>query len=315
MECCRWVDEPDLLHREPKSTHVGAMVRPAGRFTRSGISSIDRTSVHNVLSRTVGFRPPERTRSSSTLSLSEREEISRSLASGESLRSIAARMRRALRPSVAKSSAMVGREGYRATQLSVAAWERAHLRPQALQSLHDNRALASLVADKLRLRWFARAKSRDGSSILIRATRATTCPTRNHLSQPVHSGARRRLKKELMEHLRSARAAAPLRGITRRKLPSNGKIADAVSISERPRHRRRSSCAGPLAARATMFLRQRATARSQTLVERQTRYLMLVKARGQGLPWTWREGGITQGPSRHRNLAQGTLAPNTPVAA
>src|SRR3954451_24007644 len=53
------------------------------------------TSVHNVLSRTGGIRPPERRRSISTLSLSEREEISRSLTSGESLRSIAAQMRRA----------------------------------------------------------------------------------------------------------------------------------------------------------------------------------------------------------------------------
>jgi len=109
------------------------------------------TSVHNVLSRTGGIRPPERRRSSSTLSLSDREEISRSLASGESLRSIAARMRRAPSTVSREVKRNGGREGYRATPADGAAWERA-LRPKRCK-LADNRALASLVADKLRLRW------------------------------------------------------------------------------------------------------------------------------------------------------------------
>ena len=53
------------------------------------------TSIHNVLSRTGGIRPPERRRSEAALSLSEREEISRALVAGETLRSIAARLGRA----------------------------------------------------------------------------------------------------------------------------------------------------------------------------------------------------------------------------
>ena len=133
------------------------------------------TSVHNVLSRTGGIRPPERRRSSSTLSLSEREEISRSLTSGESLRSIAARIRRAPSTVSREVKRNGGREGYRAAAADGAAWERA-LRPKRCK-LADNRELASLVAANCacdgRL-----SKSRDGSSILIRATRATTCPTR-----------------------------------------------------------------------------------------------------------------------------------------
>src|SRR5262252_2546432 len=46
------------------------------------------TSIHNVLSRTGGIRPPERRRSKAALSLSEREEISRALVADETLRSV-----------------------------------------------------------------------------------------------------------------------------------------------------------------------------------------------------------------------------------
>src|SRR5437588_1267974 len=53
------------------------------------------TSIHNVLSRSGGIRPPERRRSLTALSLGEREEISRALVQGESFRSIAARLGRA----------------------------------------------------------------------------------------------------------------------------------------------------------------------------------------------------------------------------
>ena len=43
------------------------------------------TSVQGILSRTGGFRPPQRSRSKIALTLAEREEISRGLASGLSV--------------------------------------------------------------------------------------------------------------------------------------------------------------------------------------------------------------------------------------
>jgi IS30 family transposase len=52
-------------------------------------------SVRGILERTGGIRPPARRRSSRSLTLSEREEISRGLAAGRSLRSIALRLGRA----------------------------------------------------------------------------------------------------------------------------------------------------------------------------------------------------------------------------
>ena len=133
------------------------------------------TSIHNVLSRTGGIRPPERRRSKAALSLSEREEISRALVAGETLRSIAARLGRAPSTVSRELNRNGGREGYRATQADSAAWDRA-LRPKRCK-LAENRALASVVADKLRC-CGRLSRSLDGSSILIRATRATTCHTR-----------------------------------------------------------------------------------------------------------------------------------------
>ena len=52
-------------------------------------------SVARILRQTGGIRPPKRTRSRQALSLAEREEISRGVVAGHSLRSIAASLRRA----------------------------------------------------------------------------------------------------------------------------------------------------------------------------------------------------------------------------
>ena len=53
------------------------------------------TSIHQILAATGGFRPPQRARSPAALTLAEREEISRAMVAGESIRSTAARLGRA----------------------------------------------------------------------------------------------------------------------------------------------------------------------------------------------------------------------------
>ncbi|MBN8748047.1 MAG: helix-turn-helix domain-containing protein [Variovorax sp.] len=53
------------------------------------------TSVQGVLSRTGGFRPPLRSRCTTALTLAEREQISRAVVNGQSIRSIAAVLGRA----------------------------------------------------------------------------------------------------------------------------------------------------------------------------------------------------------------------------
>ena len=64
-------------------------------------------SIHGVLSANGGFMPPVRTRSRWALTLAEREEIARGLATARSIRQIAATLGRARRPSAGKSIAMV----------------------------------------------------------------------------------------------------------------------------------------------------------------------------------------------------------------
>jgi len=53
------------------------------------------TSVQGILARHGGIRPPDRRRAASALTLGEREEVSRALVEGQSIRSIAARLGRA----------------------------------------------------------------------------------------------------------------------------------------------------------------------------------------------------------------------------
>ena len=83
------------------------------------------TSVRGILAATGGIRPRERRRSRHVLTLAEREEISRGIVAGHSLRSIAKSLRRA--PSTV--SRELKRNGgcgcYRASLADQAAWDRA----------------------------------------------------------------------------------------------------------------------------------------------------------------------------------------------
>ena len=108
-------------------------------------------SIQGILARTGGIRPPQRRRSRRALSLAEREEISRGIVAGHSLRSIASRLGRS--PStVSRELRRNGdRRRYRASQADQAAWDRAK-RPKTCK-LAENRALARVVAGKLQLEW------------------------------------------------------------------------------------------------------------------------------------------------------------------
>lgn len=108
-------------------------------------------AVRGILAQTGRIRPPERHRSRLALTLAEREEISRALVIGHSIRAIAARIGRAPSTVSREIERNGGRVGYRAKQADSAAWDRAH-RPKRCK-LAENRALARMVTDKLRLLW------------------------------------------------------------------------------------------------------------------------------------------------------------------
>ena len=109
------------------------------------------TSIHRILAETGGFRPPQRSRAPTALTLAEREEISRALVTGESIRSIAARLERAPSTISREVKRNGGHESYRANQADEATWERAR-RPKCCK-LRENRTLARIVAAKLKVFW------------------------------------------------------------------------------------------------------------------------------------------------------------------
>lgn len=109
------------------------------------------SSVNRILAETGGIRPPQRSRSQLALSLAEREEISRALVAGQSIRSIASRLGRAPSTISREIQRNGGQSCYRATQADQATWDRAH-RPKRCK-LVQNRGLAHIVAGKLQLQF------------------------------------------------------------------------------------------------------------------------------------------------------------------
>ncbi len=109
------------------------------------------TSIQNILAATGGIRSPARHRSRLALTLTQREEISRALAAGESIHCVAARLGRAASTVSRELHGNGGKSCYRAARADEAAWERAH-RPKPCK-LASNPALAQIVAGKLQHQW------------------------------------------------------------------------------------------------------------------------------------------------------------------
>ncbi len=127
--------------------------RKAGEPTRSIARRLGRTgsSIRRVFQDAGGVRPAPRRRAVRHLSLQEREEISRGVARGESLRVIASRLGRAPSTVSREVARNDGRGRYRAHRADWAAWGRAR-RPQRCK-LATNLKLRAEVEDKLAVRW------------------------------------------------------------------------------------------------------------------------------------------------------------------
>jgi IS30 family transposase len=227
------------------------------------------SSVERILAETGGIRPAQRYRSRLALTLSEREEISRAVVSGQSARSIATSLGRAPSTISRELKRNGGQECYRASQAEQAAWDRT-LRPKTCK-LVENRALARIVADKLRGHW---------SPEQIAGWLKQTYPSdeSNQVShetiyRSLYIQARGALKKELLEHLRRTRVMRRSRHHTQ-KTEDHGRIIDAVSISERPATVEDRAVPGHWEGD---LLCGSNSSQIATLVERKTRYVMLVK--------------------------------------
>jgi IS30 family transposase len=226
-------------------------------------------SIAGILARTGGIRPPQRRRSRRALTLSEREEISRGVVAGLSLRSIAGSLGRAASTVGREIKRNGGRGRYRANSADQAAWDQAQ-RPKICK-LAQNRALARIVASKLQLQWAPRQIA--GWLKRTYPDNETYQVSHETIYKSLFIQARGALKKELLQHLRKTRAMRRSRHHTQ-KTDNHGRITNAVSIRERPASVEDRAVPGHWEGDLIMGGNNSQIA---TLVERHTRYVMLVR--------------------------------------
>jgi IS30 family transposase len=229
----------------------------------------DHGSIQFLLSKHGGIAPAIRRRSVRTLTLAEREEISRGIASGSSLREIARGLERATSTVSREVIRHGGRQLYRASEADDQAWKSA-LRPKTCL-LANQRRLRLLVASKLILNWSPEQisgwlKRRYPCNESMRVSHET-------IYRSLFIQARGVLKKELVQHLRSKRQ---IRRSVHAKTggKSHGRIVDAISISERPAEIEDRAIPGHWEGD---LLRGSGNSHIATLVERHSRFTILVK--------------------------------------
>jgi IS30 family transposase len=162
-----------------------------------------------------------------------------------------------------------GCHGYRASHADQAAWERAQ-RPKSCK-LAQNRALARIVAQKLKMLWspeqiagWLKCTYPDDESYQV---------SPETIYRSLYIQARGALKKELLQHLRRTRVMRRSRHYTQKR-DAHGRISNTISISERPPSVEDRAVPGHWEGDLIF-----GTHNSQivTLVERQTRYVMMAK--------------------------------------
>src|SRR5471030_2857709 len=231
------------------------------------------SSIYFQLAPHGGIRPASRRRSRLALTLVEREEISRGIAAAETARSMARKLGRSPSTIAREISRNGGYDRYRASSADETAWERAR-RPKRCK-LAANPHLREVVARKLTGNWSPEQiagwlKSAHPGDEAYQVSHET-------ISRSLFVQARGVLKKELLGHLRSKRT------IRRSKSAGasgdrRGQIADLVSIRERPAAVEDRAVPGHWEGDLLCGSKNSHIA---TLVERHTRYVMLIKVPGK----------------------------------
>ncbi len=251
----------ELWERWRSGQCVADIARALERRNKSG--------VYRVLAHNGGIAPAPRRRAAVALWLEEREEISRGIAAGRSIRRIAQGLGRP--PSTV--SREVRRNGgggaYRASEADTRAWERS-LRPKPCR-LARHPELRWRVAQKLALEW----SPEQISGWLKREFPADEGMQLSHetIYRSLFVQTRGVLKKELMAHLRTARQMRQAKGGTTKSRPL-GQLVDAVSIRERPAEAEDRAVPGHWEGD---LLSGANNTHMVTLVERHSRFAMLIK--------------------------------------
>jgi IS30 family transposase len=214
-----------------------------------------------------GIPPAARRRSRLALTLAEREDISRGIASGSSIRETARRLERAASTVSREVARHGGRPQYRAAQADSQAWESAWRPKRCLLAV--NRRLRNIVASKLILDWspeqisgWLRTQYPDDQRMRV---------SHETIYRSLFIQARGVLKKELMDHLRSKRR---MRRSRHASVHGHGRIVDAISIRERPAEAEDRAIPGHWEGDLLSGAKNSYIA---TLVERHSRFLMLIK--------------------------------------
>jgi len=242
----------------------GDSLADIARMFNRGHSSIQPT-IYNA----GGIRPPEPKRSSRTLTLFEREDISRGIALKQSFREIARALSRPPSTVSREVKRHGGRKLYRATTADKAAWENAK-RPKPCK-LIGNKALCLRIARKMKAAWSPQQiagwlKRKYPNNEEFHVSHETIYKT-------IYIQTRGALKKELQKHLRTQRAVRRSKSATL-KGKGLGKIVDAVSISERPATVEDRAVPGHWEGD---LIQGSCNSYIVTLVERHSRYVMLAK--------------------------------------
>jgi len=190
----------------------------------------DHGSIQFLLSQRGGIAPAVRCRSPRTLTLAEREDISRGIASGLSIREIASGLQRPVSTVSREVARHGGRPLYRASEADRQAWNSA-LRPK-VYLLGNHEELRTIVASKLIRDWSPEQISKwlkvhYPSNESMRVSHET-------IYRSLFIQARGVLKKELVQHLRSKRLIRRSRH-SRAAGQSRGQIGDALSAKDLPR--------------------------------------------------------------------------------
>lgn len=231
--------------------------------------------VHRELCRRGGFAPALRGRSARQLRLAEREEISRGLAGTSSLRQIARRLGRAPSSVSREVRRHGGRAQYRAETAEARAWARGCRPKRGKLAVH--RRLRRMVARQLSSNWSPQQiagwlKRRYPDQAGMQVSHET-------IYRSLFIQARGLLKRELLQHLRAGHRYRRGRRPARVERQSLGPISAAISIRERPAEAADRAVPGHWEGD---LIAGRNNTHIATLVERHSRYLMLVKVPDRG---------------------------------
>ncbi|HVY39231.1 MAG TPA: IS30 family transposase [Polyangia bacterium] len=230
-------------------------------------------TIHSFLSAAGGIAPVPRVRRDRALSLTEREEISRGVSAGNSVRGIAARLGRPPSTVSRELRRNGGTSAYRAIQADARASARAQ-RPKVCKLARDPK-LRAAVAAKLELDWSPEQVA--GWLKVAFPGKEAMHVSHETIYRTLFIQSRGALKRELVGHLRSRRMMRRGRTATRAG-QARGQIIDAVSIRDRPPEVEDRAVPGHWEGD---MISGASNTHIATLVERTSRLTLLVKLPGK----------------------------------